>query len=111
MAEGNNILRRIVDQHADRLYIPDISGTVFHYTKDDDMTTKTDPPAELDLVSVADIADRLGVGVSAVTNWRARHESFPRPVGVIARGGTPVFLWPSVQRWCSAYSKPGKAPR
>lgn len=51
----------------------------------------------LDEVTAAAIARRAGVGRAAVSNWRRRHEDFPKPIG----GGTtsPTYSWIEVEAW------------
>lgn len=53
-----------------------------------------------DLVGVTDIANRLGVGAPAVSNWKNRHEDFPEPVFVLS-GTQPVYSWEAVVQWVS----------
>lgn len=50
-----------------------------------------------DLVSVAEIAQRLGRPVSTVQTWRKRYETFPTPLVALAAG--PVWDWDQVERW------------
>lgn len=52
-----------------------------------------------DLMSSGDIAALLGVRASVVSNWRARHESFPKPWAVIADDHTPVWHRSEVLAW------------
>jgi transposase-like protein len=58
------------------------------------MAGKVDPA---DLVGVAEIADRLGVGTSVVHDWRRRHSDFPKPLVRLRMG--LVWAWPQVDRW------------
>jgi len=53
-------------------------------------------PAD-DLVGVAEIAERLGVGTSVVHDWRRRHPAFPQPVRRLSMG--LIWAWPEVRRW------------
>ncbi|MGW4488638.1 HsdM family class I SAM-dependent methyltransferase [Amycolatopsis sp. NPDC004368] len=55
-------------------------------------------------VSAADIARLAGVRRAAVSNWRRRHEDFPRPVGGTA--SSPLFSLPAVQEWLSGRGRP-----
>jgi len=51
-----------------------------------------------DLVSAADIAERLGVGKSTVVHdWRYRNLGFPEPVKMV--GPVGIWDWPEVERW------------
>lgn len=54
-----------------------------------------------DLVSAADVADRLNVTDGAVGNWRTRDVGFPAPVLVVARGNMPLFSWRQIERWAT----------
>ncbi|GAB3731743.1 N-6 DNA methylase [Nocardiopsis nanhaiensis] len=51
-------------------------------------------------VTSADIARLAGVKPTAVSNWRRRHDDFPRPVGGTER--SPRFDLASVEHWLSA---------
>ena len=53
-----------------------------------------------DLVGVAEIAERLGVGTSVVHDWRRRHDDFPEPVLRLRMG--LIWAWPDVRRWASS---------
>ncbi|WP_326566911.1 N-6 DNA methylase [Amycolatopsis rhabdoformis] len=55
-------------------------------------------------VSAADIARLAGVRRAAVSNWRRRHDDFPRPVGGTA--SSPLFSLPAVQAWLSSRGRP-----
>jgi predicted DNA-binding transcriptional regulator AlpA len=50
-----------------------------------------------DLVGVAEISQRLGVGTSVVHDWRRRHPEFPEPVLVLRMG--LIWSWSEVERW------------
>ena len=50
-----------------------------------------------DLVGVAEIAKRLGVGTSVVHDWQRRHEEFPSPIVRLKMGF--LWTWPDVQAW------------
>ncbi|MFE6308765.1 N-6 DNA methylase [Nocardiopsis sp. NPDC057823] len=52
-------------------------------------------------VTSADIARIAGVKPTAVSNWRRRHDDFPRPVGGTDR--SPRFDLAAVERWLSAH--------
>lgn len=53
-----------------------------------------------DLVGVAEIAERLGVGTSVVHDWRRRHDAFPDPVRELRMGF--VWAWDDVAEWARA---------
>jgi hypothetical protein len=57
------------------------------------------PDADLDLVSLGDIADRLAVPTGTVYAWRARGR-LPEP-GWVVSGGTPIWLWASIHEWAA----------
>ncbi|WP_020666954.1 N-6 DNA methylase [Amycolatopsis nigrescens] len=48
-------------------------------------------------VNAADIARLVDVGRAAVSNWRRRHEDFPRPVGGTA--SSPLFSLAEIEQW------------
>jgi len=50
-----------------------------------------------DLVGVAEIAQRLGMGTSVVHDWRRRHEEFPEPVLRLRMG--LVWSWKEIASW------------
>lgn len=54
-------------------------------------------------VGLADIARLTGVGPAAVSNWRRRHEAFPRPVGGTER--SPRFALTDVEAWLQAQGR------
>lgn len=53
-----------------------------------------------DLVSIPDIASRVGVSREAVRNWAngLRHSNFPLPRGIVG-DGIKVWGWSEVSRW------------
>jgi hypothetical protein len=53
-----------------------------------------------DLVSIPDVAGRVGVTREAVRNWAngTRHGNFPLPRGVVG-DGIKVWAWSDVSRW------------
>lgn len=55
-----------------------------------------------DLVSVAEIAQRLGRPVSTVQTWRRRYETFPGPLAALAAG--PVWDWDDVEQWARRHA-------
>lgn len=52
-----------------------------------------------DLLSASDVARLLGVGPSAVSNWRRRNVGFPAPVATVNLGRTPLFSRAAVVAW------------
>ncbi|WP_246364391.1 N-6 DNA methylase [Nonomuraea rhodomycinica] len=54
-------------------------------------------------VNAGDIARLAGVGRAAVSNWRRRHDDFPRPVGGTAN--QPLFSLRQVEAWLRRYGK------
>lgn len=50
-----------------------------------------------DLVSSSEIAILLGVGNSAVSNWKVRYDDFPAPVVVL--NGIPIYLIQDIGKW------------
>jgi hypothetical protein len=55
-------------------------------------------------VTLSQIAELTGYGPSAVSNWRKRHEDFPRPVETAA-GGRDLFPLPEVERWLRQHNR------
>ena len=53
----------------------------------------------LELVSASDIAERLGVARSVVSNWQKRLPDFPTPYATVAGGAIRIWLWPDVVSW------------
>ncbi|MWA01933.1 N-6 DNA methylase [Actinomadura sp. LD22] len=54
-------------------------------------------------MTAADIARLAGVGRAAVSNWRRRHDDFPRPVGGTA--ASPAFSLAEVEGWLRGQGK------
>ncbi|MBB6351046.1 HsdM family class I SAM-dependent methyltransferase [Nonomuraea muscovyensis] len=54
-------------------------------------------------VNAGDIARLAGVGRAAVSNWRRRHDDFPRPVG--GTTNQPLFSLRQVEAWLRRYGK------
>ena len=52
-----------------------------------------------DLVVTKDIAEMVGVGANAVSNWRHRYPDFPAPVIELAGGEIPVYSRKAVAAW------------
>ncbi|MBX6391773.1 MAG: N-6 DNA methylase [Frankia sp.] len=65
----------------------------------DDRTCKVAPVNAdgQDEVTAAAIARRVGVGRAAVSNWRRRHEDFPKPIG--GGANNPTYSWAEVKAW------------
>ncbi|MFF8645982.1 class I SAM-dependent DNA methyltransferase [Streptomyces sp. NPDC015345] len=59
-------------------------------------------------VTAAGIARLAGVGRAAVSNWRRRHEDFPKPVG--GTETSPSFALADVERWLRAQGKLVEVP-
>ncbi len=64
--------------------------------------------SQIDLVSVAEIAQRLGRTPGAVHALRQRQPGFPEPVARLASG--PVWMWSDVAHW-TAIPRPSGRPR
>jgi hypothetical protein len=60
-------------------------------------------PDPTNLVSLSDFAQRFGVTVGAVTNWRARLPDFPDPVDASAK--RPRYDQRELLEWCRANSR------
>ncbi len=54
----------------------------------------------MELVGIAEIAERLGVSKQVVANWRARKPTFPRPVADLKSG--PVWSKDVILAWAKA---------
>lgn len=67
-----------------------------------------DRSIEIGLVSVTEIAQRLGRSADAIHQARRRHADFPAPLVTLATG--PVWAWSDVERW-AAIPRPGGRPR
>lgn len=63
----------------------------------------TDPH---DLVSVTEIAQRLGTTPGTVQAWRRRDIGFPTPLVTLATG--PVWAWSDIERWAAVPRRPGR---
>lgn len=61
-----------------------------------------------ELVSLGEIKELAEVGRPTVSNWRRRHDDFPRPVGGSA--GKPLFDAEAVADWLDARLVPGEKP-
>ncbi|MEV5979259.1 N-6 DNA methylase [Streptomyces sp. NPDC052114] len=59
-------------------------------------------------VTAAGIARLAGVGRAAVSNWRRRHDDFPRPVG--GTETSPSFALAEVEHWLRAQGKLVEVP-
>ncbi|MFI1238560.1 N-6 DNA methylase [Nocardia salmonicida] len=58
------------------------------------------PPGAL---SPSELAERIGVTISAVSNWRTRHSNFPSPTVV---GGQELFPIPELVQWLGRRTVP-----
>lgn len=54
-----------------------------------------------DLVGIAEIAELANVTKQAVSNWRARYDTFPRPAQMLQSG--PVWRRESVETWVNEF--------
>lgn len=52
-----------------------------------------------DLVTTSEVADMLGVGVSAISNYKQRHEDFPKPLVAVNRGRTDLYSRKAIVAW------------
>jgi predicted DNA-binding transcriptional regulator AlpA len=52
---------------------------------------------EMNLVGVSEIARMVGMSRQAVSNWRARHKDFPKPLADLQGG--PVFHYKTIEQW------------
>lgn len=68
-------------------------------------------PGELfiDLVGVAEIAERAKVDAGTVHAWRSRHDDFPPPMASLRAG--PVWTWGSIERWLKVKPPVGRPRR
>jgi hypothetical protein len=66
-------------------------------------TVQIDGPFEP--VGVGDIATRLKVGKSTISNWLTRHADFPAPLFVVGNGLIHVFDWHEVEDWAERNGK------
>lgn len=62
-----------------------------------------------DIITASEIAQLCGVGAPAVSNWRARYDSFPLPFTVVGKG-TALFLKPLVITWFAEHIASSYAP-
>lgn len=63
----------------------------------------------IELVGVAEIAERAGVQPSTVHAWRDRHDDFPVPMAALKAG--PVWSWAAVDRWLQVRPPMGRPAR
>src|SRR5437868_2102875 len=54
------------------------------------------------LVGLAEIAEMAGKTKQAITNWRMRYDTFPRPIQELQSG--PVWEREAVQRWIDSFT-------
>lgn len=50
-----------------------------------------------DLAATGDLAEELGVSKSVISNWIARHNSFPKPIIELSSG--KIFSRQQVRQW------------
>lgn len=65
-------------------------------------------PEHASEVTAAGIARLAGVGRAAVSNWRRRHDDFPRPVG--GSDASPTYELTAVERWLHEQGKLPSVP-
>lgn len=58
------------------------------------------------MVSVTEIAQRLGRSVGAIHQARRRHADFPAPLATLATG--PVWAWSDIERWAAIPRRSGR---
>lgn len=68
-------------------------------------------PGELfiDVVGVAEIAERASVDAGTVHAWRSRHDDFPAPLATLKAGS--VWTWAAIERWLRVRPPSGRPPR
>lgn len=93
------------------LVIEDTTGSMYHvptmtpFTGDREtlLPIRSDGTSDfagemmIELVGVAEIAERARVQPSTVHAWRSRHDDFPAPIATLKAG--PVWSWAAVDRW------------
>lgn len=65
--------------------------------------SKRFPDQLIELVGIAEIADRAGVLPDTVHKWRTRHTDFPEPHTELAAG--PVWRWLDIENWLTATNR------
>jgi hypothetical protein len=109
--------------HPSGLVIEDTSGALWRVPEmalfDGDRSTLQpirrggDPtfPGELfiDLVGVAEIAERAHVDAGTVHAWRSRHDDFPTPMATLKSGS--VWPWAGIERWLRVRPPSGRPAR
>lgn len=65
-------------------------------------------PEHANEVTAAGIARLAGVGRAAVSNWRRRHDDFPRPVG--GTDTSPTYELSAIERWLREQGKLPSVP-
>ncbi|MCI0581412.1 MAG: hypothetical protein L0227_00715 [Chloroflexi bacterium] len=58
------------------------------------------------LVSMTEVAERLGTTAGTVRSWRVRHRDFPAASTTLAIG--PVWWWSDIARWAARKRRPGR---
>jgi len=51
------------------------------------------------LLALKDIAERHGVELRVVDNWKRRHPDFPKPIMTVSGGYIPLYLLEDVERY------------
>jgi len=51
-----------------------------------------------DIVGITDIADELNLTLAAVSQWRTRYDTFPKPIKVISNS-IPLYSLQQVLNW------------
>lgn len=87
----------VADNGTDPELADDINGAAADYR------LWSPPP---NLVSVAEVAERLGTTSGTVHSWRRRHADFPAPLTTLAVG--PIWRWEDVARWAAVPRRPGR---
>jgi len=59
-----------------------------------------------DLVSSKDIARLVGIGASAISNWKRRYADFPKPIATVANGRIALYRKSEVVQWFTARMDP-----
>src|SRR3954452_16308993 len=81
---------------------------ITHVRIADDRGKERPVPERPSEVTAAGIARLAGVGRAAVSNWRRRHQDFPRPVGGCAT--SPTYELAAVERWLREQGKLPSVP-
>lgn len=52
-----------------------------------------------DLISSSDAATLLGIGRTAISNYKRRHIDFPPPVASVSNGTVDLYLRSEIMEW------------